>query len=98
MIAAFLLAIAGVDEAAIVEDYALTERLSGLLLARLRERALARGTNPRLIDIVLRSEPHNMQKAFDHLREKHGGLSPYLATLGLSQQAREQLATRLKET
>ncbi|MCQ1856410.1 tyrosine-protein phosphatase, partial [Neorhizobium galegae] len=50
VISALLLANADVDEATIVEDYALTATISGPLIARLRERALGRGTTPELVD------------------------------------------------
>ncbi|WP_105438401.1 tyrosine-protein phosphatase [Neorhizobium sp. T25_13] len=95
VISALLLANAGVDEATIVEDYALTATISGPLIARLRERALGRGTSPELVDIVLASEPRSMRQALDHIRYRHDGIGAYLSSLGFDETARERLRNRL---
>ncbi|MCQ1571844.1 tyrosine-protein phosphatase [Neorhizobium galegae] len=95
VISALLLANAGVDETTIVEDYALTATISGPLIARLRDRALGRGTPAALVDIVLASEPRSMRQALDHIRYRHGGVEAYLSSLGLDETARERLRNRL---
>ncbi|KAB1087202.1 tyrosine-protein phosphatase [Neorhizobium galegae] len=95
VISALLLANADVDEATIVEDYALTATISGPLIARLRDRALDRGTPAALVDIVLASEPRSMRQALDHIRYRHGGVGAYLSLLGLDETEREKLRNRL---
>lgn len=95
VITALLLANAGVDDATIVEDYALTATISGPLIGRLRRRAIDRGTAPSIVDIVLASEPRSMQRALDHIRHAYGGIQGYLMKLGLDEEAREKLKNRL---
>ena len=95
VISALLLANAGVDETTIVEDYALTATISGPLIARLRERALGRGTPADLVDIVLASEPRSMRQALDHIGKNYGSVRDYLAKLGLDGAGVERLRTRL---
>ncbi len=95
VISALLLANAGVDETTIVEDYALTATISGPLIARLRERALGRGTPAALVDIVLASEPRSMRQALDHIGRNYGSVQDYLAKLGFDDAGMERLRTRL---
>jgi protein-tyrosine phosphatase len=95
IIAALLLANAGVDETTIVEDYALTASVSGPLIANLRARALARGIPGELADIVLASAPHSMARALAHLDDAHGGVYRYLTRIGLSGAQVESLKGRL---
>lgn len=95
VISALLLANAGVDEATIIEDYALTATISGPLIATLRERALGRGAAPALVDIVLASAPGSMRRALDHIRQNYGGVRDYLFGLGLDEAALERLRNRL---
>ncbi|MBW6422059.1 tyrosine-protein phosphatase [Rhizobium sp. XQZ8] len=95
VISALLLANAGVDEATIIEDYALTATISGPLIEKLRERALGRGTPAALVDIVLASEPRSMRQALDHIRLHYGTVRDYLVTLGFDDAAIERLQNRL---
>jgi protein-tyrosine phosphatase len=95
IIAALLLANAGVDETTIIEDYALTGTISGPLIANLRERALARGIPGKLADIVLASAPHSMRRALTHLDNAHGGVHRYMTRIGLSGEQIESLQRRL---
>jgi len=95
VISALLLANAGVDEVTIIEDYALTATISGPLIAKLRERALGRGTPAALVDIVLASEPRSMRQALDHIRLHYGPIRDYLAALGLGETKMERLRARL---
>lgn len=96
VIAALLLANAGVDEVTIIEDYALTGTISGPLIGKLRERALGRGTPAALLDIVLASEPHSMRRALDHIRANYGTVADYLERLGFDAAGRERLKDRLR--
>jgi len=95
VIAALLLANAGVDEATIIEDYSLTATISGPLIGKLRERALGRGTPAALVDIVLASEPRSMRQALDHIRLHYGTVRDYLATLGFDDAGMARLKARL---
>lgn len=95
VIAALLLANAGVDETTIIEDYALTGTISGPLIANLRVRALARGVPADLADIVLASAPQSMARALAHLDDAHGGVHSYMMRIGLSGVQIEMLRSRL---
>lgn len=95
IIAALMLANAGVDEAVIVDDYALTGSISGRLLADLRVRAIARGMPVDRVDLVLASAPHSMAHTLEHLAGRYGGIGAYLAGIGLSQQEITSLERRL---
>ncbi|QWW72014.1 tyrosine-protein phosphatase [Rhizobium sp. WYJ-E13] len=95
IIAALLLAHAGVDEAVIIEDYALTGSISVPLLADLHVRAVARGVPSSLADVVLASAPHSMARTLGHLARRYGGVGAYLAQIGLDQSEITGLKRRL---
>ncbi|KGE00915.1 tyrosine-protein phosphatase [Rhizobium sp. YS-1r] len=95
VISALLLANAGVDEATIIEDYALTATISGPLIGRLRERALGHGAAPALLDIVLASEPRSMRRTLDHIHTNYGGIQGYMSALGFDPTMTERLRNRL---
>lgn len=95
IISALLLANAGVGEKTIIEDYALTATISGPLIALLRERALGRGIEPAVADVVLASEPASMRRALAHMSVTYGGARTYLSAIGLSEATMERLASRL---
>lgn len=90
---ALLLAAAGVDEDAIVADYARTERM---LPAERNTRVLAslRGLHPHarhLDDLVTRSPAPVMRALLRDVRERHGSAAGYLRTHGLDQDEISQL-------
>jgi protein-tyrosine phosphatase len=95
IIAALLLANAGVGEATIVDDYALTGSISGPLIADLRDQAVLRGVPAAIVDIVLAAEPDSMRHALHHLRMRYGGVDGYLTTIGLQQETISRLRDRL---
>lgn len=95
VIAALLLANAGVDEQTIIEDYALTATISGPLIDKLRRRALARGTSADLVEAILASRPESMARAMAHLALRHGGVGQYLRQIGLGAAEIGSLARRL---
>lgn len=95
LVAALLLAIAEVDAAAIIADYALTETLAPGLIAELRRRALDLGTEPDLAEKVLASTPDNMARLLGHLDTRHGGIDAYVASLGLQRDTLARLHARL---
>jgi protein-tyrosine phosphatase len=95
LVVALLLAAAGVADADIIEDYALTGSLAPGLIAELRARALALGTEPGLAERVLASTPDNMARLLAHLADTHGGVGAYLDAVGLSAAERARLTARL---
>ncbi|MBB3593676.1 protein-tyrosine phosphatase [Rhizobium sp. BK529] len=95
IIAALMLAHAGVDDAVIIEDYALTGSIFSPLLADLHARAVARGIPSNLADAVLASAPHSMARTLGHLARRYGGVDSYLTKIGLSQSDIASLERRL---
>ncbi|MDO1583135.1 tyrosine-protein phosphatase [Rhizobium oryzicola] len=95
LIAALLLGNAGVPPSTIIEDYALTGLVAEHLISKLRARALARGMDSRLIDIVLASEPTSMQHALNHLTNHYGNVVNYLRHIGLKSSELKALDERV---
>ncbi|MCD2173608.1 tyrosine-protein phosphatase [Rhizobium sp. C4] len=83
IIAALLLANAGVEASVIIEDYVLTASISGPLIPHLRARAVSRGLDNGLIDIILASEPASMARALAHIDSSYGDCETYLRHIGL---------------
>lgn len=97
VISAILLAIAGVEEDTIIEDYALTAAIAVPLIKRLREKALRNGIDPALVELFLASDPATMRAMLDHVRKAHGGLLAYAEHIGLSSADLEKLRRRILE-
>lgn len=95
LIAALLLANAGVQAGEIIEDYALTETISGPLISHLRARAVSRGVDSRLIDIILASAPASMARALAHIDSHYGHCEHYLRHIGLGSAEIASLEKRL---
>ncbi|MFS8112524.1 tyrosine-protein phosphatase [Rhizobium jaguaris] len=95
IIAAILLAIAGVDDNTITEDYALTGRVAGRLIERLREKSLRGGVDPALIELVLASEPETMRSTLQHITRIYGNMPAYAMRIGLSDDEIEKLRQRI---
>lgn len=95
IIAALMLAHAGVDEATIIEDYALTGSIFAPLLADLRARAIARGVSSVLADLILASAPRSMARTLGYLAGHYGGVGSYLAQIGLGEAEIAGLEQRL---
>ncbi len=94
LVAAMLLALAGVDSADIVADYALTASAAPLL-ERLRQRSLANGADPLHVDRVLASDAATMAATLQHLQVVHGGAAAYLRRSGLADETARRLIARL---
>lgn len=93
---ALLLALLGVDETAIVEDYA----LSGPALAPLLAEALASAPDDDArarIQVVYDSRAEVMASTLSHLRTRHGGAQAYLARAGLTDGEAMRIRARLLE-
>jgi protein-tyrosine phosphatase len=79
IVAAMLLALAGVETDEIVNDYALTASIAGPLMAKLRTHAMARGLDEATSTRLLSSEPAAMLAFLRHMDDRHGGFDAYLA-------------------
>ncbi|MDL2398297.1 tyrosine-protein phosphatase [Rhizobium mayense] len=95
IIAAILLAIAGVDDNTITEDYALTGAIAGRLIERLREKSLRGGADPAFIELVLASEPQTMRSTLQHITRIYGSMPDYVVRIGLSNDEIEKLRQRI---
>lgn len=95
IIAAILLSIAGVDEAVIAQDYA----LSDVYLAALYDKILAKYTNEpqRQAEVwnMMHCDPHAMSAALAHVRNDFGGARAYLRQHGLEDESFEKIRSRL---
>ncbi|WP_160194679.1 tyrosine-protein phosphatase [Devosia riboflavina] len=83
VVAAMLLATSGVSHEDIAADYALTASAGGLI-DHLRNRALAAGTDPRLVERMLASDAETMEAFLAYLDGAHGGIEAYLQKIGLT--------------
>jgi protein-tyrosine phosphatase len=85
IVAALTLALLGVDDETIADDYTLSERAEpdawAYLLARRPERALDLG--PRWTHFVI-SPREGMLSLFQSLREQHGSIEGYAASVGVT--------------
>ena len=79
IVAAMLLSLAGVDNEEIATDYALTARIAGTLMEKLRAQAVARGLNEMVSSRLLSSEPAAMLTFLRHMETRYGGFKNYLA-------------------
>lgn len=97
ILAALLLAVLGVDDETIVEDYGLTNDA----VARIRERLLA---SPELtddyrarLDLTLAVEPLAIAEMLDELRSRHGSVEGYFMRHGFGRAEIAQLKSGLLE-
>ena len=97
IIAALLLALAGVGEEDIVEDYALTKAQIAPLLDNIIANAQARSENMAHFLALLDCEADTMRHFLDHLATEHGGVLAYLAKIGIDRETAANLRIRLLE-
>lgn len=83
VVAALLLALAGVSNTDIIADYALTASAEGLI-EQLRARALSLGTAPDHVERILASDGTTIETFLAHLDKVHGGVRAYLDEIGLT--------------
>lgn len=95
VIAALLLALAGVGREDIVADYALTGAQIAPLIATVLKNAEARGEDMVRYKALLECRPETMVAFLDHLEAVHGGVERYLASVGLDAAAVARLRARL---
>jgi protein-tyrosine phosphatase len=93
--AALLLNLTGVDDVAIIEDYALTESLLAPLrdewLPQMRERGYDEGR----ASVLLKAPPADMEQTLRHLRECFGSAEGYARSIGVSDDALSAVRARL---
>lgn len=91
IMAMLLLDLAGVNEADIVADYAVTEIYMREIYEAQREVFLTQ----EVPDYVLRSRPASMTRVMAHLRDNYGTARGYLQEIGLTAAELERLEARL---
>lgn len=97
LIAALLLAAVGVENALIVEDYALTKTHLAPALPGFIADAQARGVEVEKFRPLLACEPETMAATLSHLTERHGTVEAYLTEIGLQAGVISRLKVRLTE-
>jgi protein-tyrosine phosphatase len=97
IIAALLLALAGVPAEIIASDYALTEGLLAERIAEWRADAIQSGRNMERFEEDVSSRPETILATLDYLELRLGGVEAYLRAIGLSDATIEGLRTYLVE-
>jgi protein-tyrosine phosphatase len=95
IVSALLLALAGVEAALIVEDYALTGELIAPMVEEIIADAVARGANVETFRPLLAADPETMAATIAHLEKSYGSAAAYLERIGLAPATIDQLRTRL---
>jgi protein-tyrosine phosphatase len=96
LVAALLLALAGVPNTTIVEDYVLSQ----VCLQPIFERELSQESDPAKrgqIPWWMAATPTTMVGVLAHLDERHGGAARYLRTAGVAEADLERLRRRIRE-
>lgn len=97
IVAALVLAVAGVDTATILEDYALTKTQIAPLIGKILEDAVARRVDVESFTPLLACEPETMAATLAHIGEAYGSVDAYLADVGLEPTTIARLKSRLVE-
>lgn len=98
LVIALALTAVGVDEAVVVQDYALTsEFFTDDLLAQARTRLAAAGLSPELVESTLGCPPELMAVTLAHVRDRYGSVLEYLERHGVEQATVEALKRNLVE-
>ncbi|SPP92457.1 MULTISPECIES: tyrosine-protein phosphatase [Bradyrhizobium] len=97
LVAALLLALAGVADATILDDYALTKLMIAPLLDRLIAEAEERDADLAALRPLLACEPQTMAATIAHILDNHGSVEAYLLAIGLSDATIARLKARLLE-
>ena len=110
MASALLLSVLGMPRMTILEDYALSDRLTdfevALVAPRLSERSTAiagfHGLNRLSAELrapLLRSDPHYLAAAFSEIEARHGSVDAYMnAELGVNETAINAIRSHLLES
>jgi protein-tyrosine phosphatase len=97
LVAALLLALAGVPDAVIDADYAVSFELLAERIADLRAEAIRQGQDMQLFEQRAACLPASMQEVLDGLRARYGGAEGYLRQVGVSQTEIAALRARLMD-
>ena len=93
--AALLLKLAGVPDADVIEDYALSEILLAPMFAEFAPRMAERGVDKAKARALMASSPVAMVETLGHLHERHGSAEGYMREIGMSPAAINELKARL---
>lgn len=97
VISAVILAILGVSEADIVDDYVCTSRNLDRIIERLRGSRAYRTIFTQLPPETLHADPGTMESLLHRVREAHGSMREYARTAGVDDDALARLEARLLE-
>ena len=95
IISALLLALADVEAALIVSDYALTAEMIAPMVDEIAAHAAANGADLDAFRPLLAAEPSTMVETIAYIEKTHGSALAYLKAIGLSDDTIERLRTRL---
>lgn len=95
IIAALLLALAGVNADIIVEDYALTGPMIAPMIDDILAHAALHGTDLESFRPLLAADPHTMADTITYIDQHYGSAADYLAKNGLSAATAALLRRRL---
>jgi protein-tyrosine phosphatase len=95
IIAALLLALAGVNADIIVEDYALTGPMIAPMIDDILAHAALHGTDLESFRPLLAADPHTMADTITYIDQHYGSAADYLAKNGLSATTAALLRRRL---
>ena len=93
--AALLLKLAGVPDADVIEDYALSETLLAPMFAEFAPRMAERGVDQAKARALMASSPEAMAETLAHLHQRYGSAEGYMSEIGMSPAAINELKARL---
>lgn len=97
IVAALTLGLAGVSDAVIAADYALTAVAMEALRPILVEQTLARGGSVEALEPLLSSHPEDILAMLNYVRTTYGGVEAYAVRLGLGDERIARLRERFVE-
>lgn len=97
IIAAFLLALAGVEPDVVAHDYALTAQYMEKKFGVLREEARERGYDLKRFEIDIACPSDSMIATLEHLEKQWGGAEGYLRSMGVSDQTIATLREKITD-
>ena len=95
LVAALVLAVAGVAQETIVADYALTEAMIAALAAGLIDQARRHGADPAAMARLMAAPAGTMRATLAGLAARHGSVTGYLDRIGLPPGDRSALRDRM---
>jgi len=97
VVAAVLLRCLGVDDDAVIDDYAVSERHLAPFVEASRERLEAGGVDPTVVLYLCGSPPERMRRLIVDMDARWGSVEGYLDEIGVRESIRESLRRRLLE-